>query len=341
MTEPTSSNPHDQYFRLSFSQPELAADLVAHYLPPEVVATLDLTALIREDGSFIDAELRAQQGDLLFRAPLVTGGESHIYLLFEHKSYPDRLVSLQLLRYCLRIWEQDRRERPRRRLRPIVPLVIYNGTKVWAAPRFGALFEGPEALRRYWPAFDFDLLDLAAQPEEAIVGEIRSRVALLALRAIRRPDLDRQLPRIAALLRGVVEQSTVPGLLRALLQYAAHSGQKLDERALRRTARAVLPDTGGDGVATLVEQWLERGRTEGIQKGIVQGIEQGIEKGLRMGLETGLHAGIRALIELKFRTEGLALMPAIEAIDDPERLEDLLHRIPQMEDLDELRRLLG
>lgn len=71
-----SSNPHDQYFKLSFAQPELAADLVAHYLSPEVVATLDLRVLVRQDGSFVDDDLRAQQSDLLFRAPLLTGGAS-------------------------------------------------------------------------------------------------------------------------------------------------------------------------------------------------------------------------------------------------------------------------
>lgn len=320
MTLPASGNPHDQYFKLSFAQPELAADLVANYLPAEVVEALDLAGLVREDGSFVDDELRAQQGDLLFRAPLLAGGEAYIYLLFEHKSYPYRWVSFQLLRYCLRIWEQDRRERPGEALRPIVPLVVYNGLRPWNAPRFSALFQGSDELQNYLPDFEFELLDLAAQPEESIVGEIRSRVALLALRAIRSPDLGFQLPRIAALLRDVVVQSTVPGLLRALLQYAAQAGQSIDDRAIKKAARAALPETGGENVATLVEQWLQRGREE--------------------GLETGLHVGLRALVEFRFQADGLALMPAIEAIDDPERLEALLRRIPQMDGLDELRQLL-
>ena len=34
------------------------------------------------------------------------GGSSYVYVLFEHKSYPERLISLHLLRYMVRIWEQ-------------------------------------------------------------------------------------------------------------------------------------------------------------------------------------------------------------------------------------------
>ena len=129
MTE--SGSAHDQYFKLSFGQPEAAAELVRHYLPTEVVAQIDLTSLERRAGSFVDEELRGQQGDLLFRARLREGGKAQIYLLLEHKSYRDRLVAFQLLRYCVRIWERDRRERPRQDLRPIVPLVVYNGPEGW------------------------------------------------------------------------------------------------------------------------------------------------------------------------------------------------------------------
>lgn len=40
-----SGNPHDQYFKHSFGQPELAADLVAHYLPADMVQAIDLGSL--------------------------------------------------------------------------------------------------------------------------------------------------------------------------------------------------------------------------------------------------------------------------------------------------------
>ena len=41
-------------------------------------------------------------------------------------------MRLRLLRYCCRIWEADRRDDPdRRELRPIVPVVFYQGARGW------------------------------------------------------------------------------------------------------------------------------------------------------------------------------------------------------------------
>ena len=38
------SNPHDRFFKETFSRIEVARDLLANYLPPEVVAILDSTS---------------------------------------------------------------------------------------------------------------------------------------------------------------------------------------------------------------------------------------------------------------------------------------------------------
>ena len=70
-----------------------------------------------------------------------------MYLLFEHQSSPDPWMRLRLLRYGCRIWEADRRDDPdRRELRPIVPVVFYQGARDWNhSTAFSDLF--PEAAR--------------------------------------------------------------------------------------------------------------------------------------------------------------------------------------------------
>jgi predicted transposase/invertase (TIGR01784 family) len=103
-------NPHDVLFKEMFSQQEIAADFLRNYLPPKVVAHLQLDALDVQPDSFIDEELREHYSDLLFRAPLIDPSdeqdEAHadaqvalVYILFEHKSYNDRQTPFQLLRY--------------------------------------------------------------------------------------------------------------------------------------------------------------------------------------------------------------------------------------------------
>ncbi len=312
-----AGSPHDQYFRLSFGQPEAAAELVRHYLPAEVVAQFDLTSLERRAGSFVDEELRDQQGDLLFRARLRDGGEAQIYLLLEHKSYRDRFVAFQLLRYCVRIWERDRRERTTDALRPIVPLVVYNGPAGWKALRFENLFEGPEMLQRYWPHFDFELLDLPAKDAEAIVGEVKVRIALLALRTMWRPGSVAELIEIARLIRRIDEQSTATGVQQALIHYTFRARESLTQVEIQQAAEAALPDLGGRTVATLAEKLHREGRAEGIV--------------------TGLLIALRASLARRFGAEGLALMPRIETIHDPNRLQRLLERLLEVDELEPLR----
>ncbi len=63
---------------------------------------------------------------------LRNGEEAYIYVLFEHKSYPEPLIAFQLLRYLVRIWERDLRQPGLVQLTPISPLVVYHGRAAWA-----------------------------------------------------------------------------------------------------------------------------------------------------------------------------------------------------------------
>ena len=121
--------------------------------------------------------MQAHQTDLLYRVRLANGGQAYIYFLFEHKSYPDPLVALQLLRYMVRFWERQVKENDS--LAPVIPLVIYHGEKAWRGPtEFLALLDPPEALRPYLPSFRYHLSDFSPLSDEAIRGEIWLQVSL-------------------------------------------------------------------------------------------------------------------------------------------------------------------
>ena len=90
--------PHDESFRKVFGDPDLARQLIEHYLPDSVHEQLDLTVLSAESESFVDDKLKNRQGDVLFRTRLKEGGDALVYILLEHKSSPDRWVALQLVK---------------------------------------------------------------------------------------------------------------------------------------------------------------------------------------------------------------------------------------------------
>lgn len=54
--------------------------------------------------SYISKELKEQFTDLLFRVNILER-EAYIFFLFEHKSYRDRMVIFQVLKYMIAIWE--------------------------------------------------------------------------------------------------------------------------------------------------------------------------------------------------------------------------------------------
>lgn len=100
----TIHNPHDRFFRESFGRLEIARNYLEEYLPVPVQNLLNLDTLTLQQGSFIDPAMQEHHTDLIYQVELNTGDPAYIYFLFEHKSYPDRLVALQLLRYMVQFW---------------------------------------------------------------------------------------------------------------------------------------------------------------------------------------------------------------------------------------------
>jgi predicted transposase/invertase (TIGR01784 family) len=224
-------NPHDKFFKETFTRLEVARDFFANYLPESVTAVLDLDSLNLQSGSFIDPDLQEQFADLLYHVTLHDDSEAYLYLLLEHKSYPDTQTPFQLLRYLVRIWERDNREGVG--LRPIVPIVVYHGRERWrVATDFGEMFVGAEALRPYWPSFHYHLQDLSALSDEEVRGQVHLQIALLVMKYIFDPALRGRLGEILTLFTELAEAQTALEYLRTVLYYAcAESAEALAKPA--------------------------------------------------------------------------------------------------------------
>ncbi|NWH06998.1 Rpn family recombination-promoting nuclease/putative transposase, partial [Desulfobacter latus] len=97
-------NPHDKVFREIYSNKENARSLLADKLPDNVLKLVDLNTLEISKDSFIEKELADYYSDILYRVDLTGGSQGFIYVLFEHKSYYDKFVHLQVLEYMVKIW---------------------------------------------------------------------------------------------------------------------------------------------------------------------------------------------------------------------------------------------
>ncbi len=318
------TNPHDHFFKELFSRPEVAADFISNYLPPEVVAALDLSSLELIKDSFVDDALRSHLSDLLYRLGLRGGGDAYVCLLFEHKSEMDNWVCWQILRYKVRAWEAQLRQEAAK-LSPIIPVVFYHGARRWQTPReFGALIEfgGHDALREFEPEFRYYLCDLSSYDVSQIKGVAILQVGLRLMRTIFTNEFEETLEEIFDLLLREQEPSAME-YLRTVLRYAAASRKKFSQEDLQRVVEKKLPKPEGIKLMeTLAEIWMEQGLQRGIQQGRLEASQELAERALRAiqrkfgAIEEETQANVRAL-------EFERIIDLIEAFLDFNSADDL------------------
>lgn len=284
---PEIDNPHDAFFKAAFGRREVAADLLANYLPPEVAAALDLRTLEPIKDSFVDPELREHFSDLLYRVGLRGGGLAYACLLFEHKSAPEAMIAFQLLRYKVQTWEQLIAEGAKK-LPPIIPIVIYHGRRRWRVARnFGALIEWTkaESLRKYVDEFEYHLLDFSVFSKTKIVGKAFAQAALLTLKHAFTGELIERLPEIVRLLP--TRERRAIEYLATILHYVAEVSRPLTRNEFDALKKEIPKERG-----ELMETWASALTKEGMQKGLQLGREEGREEGRQ---EAGIALTMRQL----------------------------------------------
>ncbi|NHZ71687.1 MAG: Rpn family recombination-promoting nuclease/putative transposase [Aquificales bacterium] len=334
-TSPMSdlTNPHDKFFKETFTRIEVARNFFANYLPQSVVDTLDLDTLTLQSGSFIDTELQEQFADLLYQVDLQDASSAYLYLLLEHKSHPDPHTLFQLLRYLVRIWERDIQDgNP---LRPIVPIVVYHGRERWRVPtEFGELFTGPEALLPYWPQFRYELQDLSALSDEEVRGTVHLQIGLLVLKYIFDPALQGRLADIFLLFKELAEAKSALEYLHTVLYYMGNASKHLTAEDMVTIVQQTLADEGNEIMQTVADYWRAQGIERGFERGIEQGIERGIERGVEQGRVQMLQEGILDLLEIRFDLAGTEITARITAVSDPAILRQLLRQAATTETAD-------
>lgn len=235
-----------------------------NYLPPELLAQIELETLNLESESFVDPELRESFSDLLFSVKATAGNEVFIYLLLEHKSAPDPWVSFQLLRYIVQFWEQRRRQGATK-LPMVLPIVFYHGQEGWhVARRLNALIEpvGMFGLQQYAPDFEYCLRDVSLKGGAEIKGQAKLRTGLELMRYIFSPELARRLPDIFGNLRALTPADALE-FMRPLLAYISNAGRKIKKAEVRQVMQQVFVKDEFNKDALFIQEWMEEGREEG------------------------------------------------------------------------------
>ncbi len=113
---------HSNFFTRVFSNVENVVTFLKVALPEELQRQLDLTGITLDPTSYVSEEYKPSFSDLVVKCRTKAGNiPVDIYFLFEHKSYQDEGIFLQLLKYMYLMWQKDNGEK--RLPRIIIPYV--------------------------------------------------------------------------------------------------------------------------------------------------------------------------------------------------------------------------
>ena len=319
-------NPHDKFFKEVFSHKDTAGDFLANYLPEPVLNLLDRDRIEIVKESFIEKELKEYFSDLLYKVSLAES-PAYLYMLFEHKSYPDRLTALQVLEYMVKIWRLHLKQNPGKGLLPlIISLVVYHGTEPWrSGTRLTDLLTGPkEALTDYIPDFQFLLYDLTRYGDEDIKGMIVSRVGLLVMKHIFREDLPDVLKRGMELLTELSDTTRALDYVETIIRYVINASDALSLKELKTIIEQSYFQQKEGELMTLAEQ-LRR---------------EGLEQGLEQGQLEATRDSVLDILEARFEIAPQDIVKELKGIDEIAVLRQLRKKAVVVEGLEEFREMV-
>ena len=195
-------NPHDKFFKEAFSRYAVFRSFVEFYLLKRIDLKLDLQNLQPSKDDSVNSDLREFFTDRVFYAK-----EENSYipvrLLFEHKSFVESDIFMQLQHYITAIEEDYRKDKhgPFKYVN-IIPIVIYNGTDDWNVPQSVVpLYPHLEGAARYIPEFKYELFDISHMPDEEIKGPPLLRVVFFIMKYIQSTELEQKIDEILVILK--------------------------------------------------------------------------------------------------------------------------------------------
>ena len=278
------NNPHDKFLKETLSRKENAVGFIQNYLPQEIVAMIDLDNIKIEKDSYITKNLQEYFTDLLYKV-IIKGEESYIYVLFEHKSYPDKLIGLQLLEYLIQCWRAKAKQK--QALPLVIPLVIYHGKTNWnIGLRFSEIIEPIDnSLRKYIPDFEYILYDLSKYSDDEIVGTEELKVMLNLMKYIYSENLLDKLREIFKILSHISDTNL--DYISTITIYLM-STTEIEIKELAKIMTETISEKGGEIAMTTAQKIKKEGINEGINLGRMEGLKEGLKTTAKNLLNLGM-----------------------------------------------------
>lgn len=287
---------HDGGYKSLFAHRRMVEDLLRGFVQQPWIQELDFTTLERCEGSYVSEKYRRYEQDMVWRVRwrrLSSPAEPaeppetrwlFVYLLLEFQSQVEPFMALRVLTY-LSLFYQDLARRqeltPSGKLPPVLPLVLYNGSRKWSAPRDVAelIEEMAPELSAHRPSLRYLLLDEGAYPRSELTRSDNLAAALFRL------ERSRDEHEVNAVVDHLAAKLTSPndrGLRRAFGTWVT---EILTDARFPETPETSVLEESRDMLRERVLEWTQEWERRGLNKGLEEGLRSGEQRILRRQLE--------------------------------------------------------
>jgi predicted transposase/invertase (TIGR01784 family) len=249
-----------------------------------VLQKINFNTLQIENDSYVDEELKEHFSDLVYNCQYHGKEKIKITLLLEHKSYQPQYPHLQLLKYLLKIWERNVKQKEA--LVPVIPIIVYHGKKSWETKDFYSYFKGiDEDITCFLPHFDYVLTDLTVYSDEEIERVFEQLVVQICLKLMKNifddKKLEQKLQKIFSGIGTLIEKEQGKNFLESIIRYLYESTDIPDKNIT--THITTITKKGGKIAMTTAERLRQEGKLTGIKEGKMEGIKEGKMEGIKEG----------------------------------------------------------
>jgi predicted transposase/invertase (TIGR01784 family) len=268
-------NEHDAGYKKMFSRKRNFLHFMKKYIKTDWVNNIDENSLELIDKSFIEADYRDRESDVIYKLRF-QGSEVIFYILLELQSTADHRMPYRLLKYMTELMNREYENTPENeqksvgyRLPAVVPIVMYNGADNWTVVRsFKEYLQGYEIFGDYVIDFKYLLFDVNRMSDETLLStkQLLDMVFALDKKPIRK-DLKKMLGLVAGELKemsGEDRDDLLKWLRYIYLNHIKDEGTK--DKILGEFEKGELSNMMY-GIEMWVEEERQKGEATGIKKG--------------------------------------------------------------------------
>ncbi len=278
-SQPKRPTPHDGSYRRLFSHARMVEDLIYRYVAPPWLDRLDFSTLEMVPAHYVSEELEQRESDIVWRLRYGPAWDwFHVYLLIELQSSVARFMAVRVLAYIMLLYEdlvRKKRLTSSGRLPPVVPIVLYNGTRRWTAPlQVAELIESLPGFEAHQPRFEYLVIDEGHLPREELEPLDNPVAGVFQL------EQSKGLEEIRRIIDGLIEILDDPELrelredmatwLRRAVFPARLPDMEIPELHDLQEAKIMLAERA----ATWPKQWMAEGRESGLREALRDLIEE-------------------------------------------------------------------